>query len=61
MGAGQRQRWLAKRIKNPEVLTQTPGSDAATLAAFFSDARQGPQADSLDAEPELYLEGGTSA
>lgn len=35
-----RHRWLAGRIKNPEVLARVATMDAGTLANFFSDSRK---------------------
>lgn len=35
-----RQRWLANRVKNPEVLTKVASTDAATLATFFGETSQ---------------------
>jgi hypothetical protein len=43
-----RQRWLAKRIRNPEVLSRVAATDAGTQAAFFSDSREVMQLESVE-------------
>lgn len=53
-----RQRWLAKRIQNPEVLSAVAGSNAQTLADFFGKTCQIASSDSSeDNQGDLFQEG----
>jgi hypothetical protein len=52
-----RQRWLANRIRNAEVISQVAATNAETLAAFFSESRGVAYfGEAEKSESDLFLE-----
>jgi hypothetical protein len=52
-----RQRWLARRIQNPEILAKVSATDSATLASFFhASSRAAASPASEDPEPDFVFE-----